>query len=108
MDTGSPRWRQVEELFGAARECDAEARKALLARAEPDIRREVESLLAQAQAAHCSQWHLSASGWIRWAMRGLLPGTSLPPDIGSSASQGAARWVRCIALTTCDWARRLH
>jgi len=51
MDTGSPRWRQVEQLFGAARECDAEARKALLARAEPDIRREVESLLAQAQSS---------------------------------------------------------
>jgi hypothetical protein len=49
MDTGSPRWRQVEQLFGVARDCDAEGRKALLARAEPDIRREVESLLAQAQ-----------------------------------------------------------
>jgi tetratricopeptide (TPR) repeat protein len=40
------RLRQVEELYHAARECSAEQRSALLARADPDLRREVESLLA--------------------------------------------------------------
>jgi eukaryotic-like serine/threonine-protein kinase len=41
------RLRQIEELFHAAREGSAEQRAALLARADPDLRREVESLLAR-------------------------------------------------------------
>jgi serine/threonine protein kinase len=41
------RWRQVEELYHAALECEAGERAALLARAGPELRREVESLLAQ-------------------------------------------------------------
>jgi serine/threonine protein kinase len=41
------RWRQVEELYHAAAECDPEARAALLAHADPDLRREIESLFAQ-------------------------------------------------------------
>jgi hypothetical protein len=40
------RIRQVEELYHAARECERSERAALLAQAEPDLRREVESLLA--------------------------------------------------------------
>jgi serine/threonine protein kinase/tetratricopeptide (TPR) repeat protein len=39
------RFRQIEDLFHAAREGSAEERVALLARADPDLRREVESLL---------------------------------------------------------------
>jgi serine/threonine protein kinase/Tfp pilus assembly protein PilF len=39
--------RQIEELFHAAREGSAETRTALLARADPELRREVESLLAR-------------------------------------------------------------
>jgi Tol biopolymer transport system component/predicted Ser/Thr protein kinase len=41
------RWQQVEELYHAALECEPSQRAALLARADPEIRREVESLLAQ-------------------------------------------------------------
>ena len=49
---GSPimtpeRFRQIEELYHAAREGTAEERAALLAQADPELRREVESLLAQ-------------------------------------------------------------
>jgi serine/threonine protein kinase len=41
------RFQQVEALYHAARERTAEERAALLADADPEIRREVESLLAQ-------------------------------------------------------------
>ena len=40
-------FRQIDELYQAARERSAEDREALLASADPDVRREVESLLAQ-------------------------------------------------------------
>ena len=41
------RFRQIEELYHAAREGTAEERAGLLARADPELRREVESLLTQ-------------------------------------------------------------
>ncbi|SPE34424.1 Serine/threonine protein kinase [Candidatus Sulfopaludibacter sp. SbA6] len=41
------RFQQIEELYHAAREGTADERKALLAEAEPKLRREVELLLAQ-------------------------------------------------------------
>ena len=41
------RFRQIEELYHAARESTADERAALLAQADPELRREVESLLAQ-------------------------------------------------------------
>ena len=41
------RFRQIEELYHAAREATAGERAALLAQADPELRREVESLLAQ-------------------------------------------------------------
>jgi len=44
------RFQQIEELFHAARERTAEERAALLAQADPELRHEVESLLAQADA----------------------------------------------------------
>src|ERR1051326_2019207 len=40
-------FQQIEELYHAARERTAEERSALLAQADPEVRREVESLLAQ-------------------------------------------------------------
>ena len=42
------RLQQIQELFHAAQEGSAEERSALLARADPDLRSEVESLLARA------------------------------------------------------------
>lgn len=44
------RFQQIEELFHAARERTAEERAALLAQADPELRNEVESLLARADA----------------------------------------------------------
>jgi serine/threonine protein kinase len=41
------RWQQIEELYHAALECEPGERAAFLARADPGLRREVESLLAQ-------------------------------------------------------------
>ena len=41
------RFRQIEELYHAARESTAEERAVLLAQTDPELRREVESLLAQ-------------------------------------------------------------
>jgi len=41
------RFQQIEELYHAVREGTAEERAALLARADPELRREVESLLAE-------------------------------------------------------------
>jgi serine/threonine protein kinase/tetratricopeptide (TPR) repeat protein len=41
------RFRQIEELYHAAREGTAEEREALLAQTDPELRRELESLLAQ-------------------------------------------------------------
>jgi hypothetical protein len=40
-------FRQIEELYRAAREATADQRAALLAQADPAVRREVESLFAQ-------------------------------------------------------------
>jgi Tol biopolymer transport system component/predicted Ser/Thr protein kinase len=45
------RLRQVEELYHAARECAGSAREALMGAADPEVRREVESLLAQGTAS---------------------------------------------------------
>jgi len=41
------RWRQIEQLYHAARERAPADRAALLAQAEPEVRREVEAMLAQ-------------------------------------------------------------
>jgi hypothetical protein len=47
MSGGSHRWRQIDELYHAALECEPGDRPALLAGVDPDLRREVESLLAR-------------------------------------------------------------
>jgi eukaryotic-like serine/threonine-protein kinase len=43
----SDRWRQIEELYQSAQKLAAAERSALLAGADPDLRREVEALLAE-------------------------------------------------------------
>ena len=45
--TTPERFQLIEELYHAARESNSEERAALLSQADPDVRREVESLLAQ-------------------------------------------------------------
>ena len=46
------RFRQIEELYHAAREGSADERAALLAQADPELRREIESLLSQPTSGH--------------------------------------------------------
>ena len=48
--TDPSRWQQIEDLYHAALECAPSQRTALLERADPELRREVESLLAQGSA----------------------------------------------------------
>ena len=43
----SERWRQIEELYQSALKLGAAERSALLAGADPELRREVEALLAE-------------------------------------------------------------
>src|ERR1700687_5369357 len=43
----SDRWRQIEELYQAALKCAPGEREALLGGVGPELRREVEALLAQ-------------------------------------------------------------
>ena len=47
MSVGTQRWREIEELYHAAVERERGGQAALLEGADPDVRREVESLLAQ-------------------------------------------------------------
>ena len=47
MSSGPPPWHEIEALYHAALACDPAERAILLARADPDVRREVSSLLAQ-------------------------------------------------------------
>ncbi len=46
------RFQKIEELYHAAREATAEGRVALLAQSDPELRREVESLLKRASDGH--------------------------------------------------------
>ena len=51
----SDRWRQIEELYQSALKLGAAERSALLAGADPDLRREVEALLAEQSDSTTSQ-----------------------------------------------------
>jgi len=79
--TDPSRWKQIEELYHAALECDPGDREELLARADPDLRREVESLLAQESGgtpiAHPA-WEGAAS-LLGSTVVALTPGTLLGP-----------------------------
>jgi Tol biopolymer transport system component/predicted Ser/Thr protein kinase len=52
------RWRQIEELYQAAR--DPEKRTSVLAAADPELRREVEALLAQESDSTVTQFAVGA------------------------------------------------
>jgi len=75
------RWQQVEELYHAALECEPGERTALLARADPELRREVESLLAQ-QSGKTPLDHPAwegAASLLASTVAALSPGTQLGP-----------------------------
>ena len=75
------RWQQIEELYHAALECAPEERAALLARADPELRREVESLLAQESGAtplDHPAWE-GAKSLLGSTVAAMTPGTQLGP-----------------------------
>ena len=75
------RWRDVEELYNAALAREPAARAALLAQAEPELRREVESLLAQesrGQPLNRPAWEGAAS-LLESTVVQITPGTQLGP-----------------------------
>jgi hypothetical protein len=49
------RWQQIEALYRAAQECGWKAHAALMAYADPGLRREVETLLAQEETSAISK-----------------------------------------------------
>ena len=75
------RWQQIEELYHATLECEPGQRAALLERADPELRREVESLLAQGSSAtplDHPAWEGAAS-LLTATVAALTPGTQLGP-----------------------------
>jgi len=75
------RWQQIEELYHAALECEQGERVALLAGVDPELRREVESLLAQQSGAtplDRPAWEGTAS-LLGSTVAVLTPGTQLGP-----------------------------
>jgi serine/threonine protein kinase len=75
------RWQQIEELYHAALECEPGERAVFLARADPELQREVESLLAQESGAtplDRPAWSGAAS-LLGSTVAALTPGTQLGP-----------------------------
>jgi len=69
------RWKRIEELYHATLECEPSERAVILAKADPEVRREVESLLAQ-QSGGTPLDHPA------WAGGASLPGSTsavMPP-----------------------------
>ena len=50
------RWRQIEELYQRAVDLSGEERAAVLVQASPDLRQEVESMLAQPTGSKLMDW----------------------------------------------------
>jgi serine/threonine protein kinase len=72
------RWRQVETLYHAVREQTPADREARLAGADPEVRREVEALLAQGDPTN-----LLATAAIRDALLGAaVPSVAVGPQLG--------------------------
>ena len=75
------RWQQIEELYHAALECEPGKRAGFLARADPELRGEVESLLAQENGAtplDHPAWDGAAS-FLGSTVAALPAGTQLGP-----------------------------
>jgi serine/threonine-protein kinase len=82
-------WQRIEALFHAALEGSAEERTALLAHADPDVRRTVEAMLAQEGSGEVvldrPAWELTNSSQAEHLdhsgapSRNLIPGTQLGP-----------------------------
>jgi eukaryotic-like serine/threonine-protein kinase len=89
------RFRQIEELYHAAREASEHERAALLAQSDPELRGEVEQLLAQASGAFFDRPAFqNAPELLEHSIdTGLTPGVSLGPYriIGKLGEGGMGR-----------------
>ena len=77
------RWREIEDLYHAALECEPDARSAFIAAADPELRREVEALLAQdatkTGALDRPPWDGAVGLTAADSTAALTPGTLLGP-----------------------------
>ena len=81
------RWRQIEELYLAAVELNQDGRAALLARSDPEVRQEVESMLAQPSGTKLldhAAWEVESS---RDSRQERLSHTGLPVGPGVQLGQ---------------------
>jgi hypothetical protein len=84
------RWRQIEQLYLAAVDLREEERAALLAQASPDVRRQVEAMLAQPGSKLLDR--------PAWAMPESSASIALGTQLGAyriEACWGRAAWVWC-------------
>ena len=78
--TDSERWKQIGELYHQALEQEGGGRSELLANAAPDLRREVESLLAQDSGdglLHYSAWDQALPPAVSGDEKPLAPGAQV-------------------------------
>jgi hypothetical protein len=98
------RFRQIEELYHAAREVTADARAALMAQADPELRREVESLLREPPGEFLDRPAIRYAPYLLEdsTLTGLASGACLGPyRIESKLGEGEA-WARSFAPSTRD------
>src|SRR5581483_9376369 len=100
------RSRQYRELYHAVCEATAAEREALLGRADPELRREVDSLLSALQAGEMLEWPAIQSApelLENGAATQLADGTCLGPyRIEDLLAE--AEWATSSALWTRGWA----
>jgi hypothetical protein len=92
------RWRQIEELYHAAWERGPEA----LAQADPELRGEVERMLAQ-KAMDSPLDRPAAEMLLDSTVTQLAAGAQLG-SYRIEARSARAAWARCTAPPTCAWA----
>ncbi len=95
------RFRQIEELYHAAREGTADARAALLAQTDPELRREIESLLLKRiggefleRPAIQNAPQLLEDATVTAVAVGALWGLAWAHTV-SKANSARAAWARC-------------
>jgi serine/threonine protein kinase/Tol biopolymer transport system component len=82
MDVESSRWREIEQLYHSVLELDPTVRRRLLERADAEVRREVESLLAQQSGdgiLHHSVWNEALPVELAVRQATFSPGSLLGP-----------------------------
>ena len=103
--TTARHFRRVKALYEAACQRTAEERAALLAAADPDVRREVESLLQQRGGNFLERPAIYNAAHLldESTLDGLPPDSTLGPYPASKASSARAGWVTSIE----PWTRAL-